>query len=53
MECIIDQTIRYYLKKGKKLEAIRRYLRMKYRITMDIQALKRRMESVDNDLRMA
>ncbi len=52
MECIIDQTIRYYTKKGKRVEAIRRYLRMKYRITMDVESLKRRVESVENDLRV-
>lgn len=46
MNCLINNIAKYYTEKGRKLEVIRRYLRMKYRINIDSNALKSRIESL-------
>lgn len=45
MSCVIDATTRYYLAKGKKLEVIARYLKMKYRISIDVSVLRKRVSN--------
>ena len=46
MNCLIDHTVNYYLEKGKKLDVIKRYIRMKYRIHIDRNALRSRLENL-------
>lgn len=46
MKCLIDKSVAYSLKKGKKAEVIRRYIRMKYRINMDLQTIKMRIRQM-------
>jgi hypothetical protein len=43
MKDVINNTVETNLKKGRKLEVIRRYIRLKYRISIDLPALKERM----------
>ena len=45
MTCIINKTTRHYLAKGKKLEVIARYLRMRYKISVDLNVLRKRVAS--------
>lgn len=44
MNCIINQTIDKYLKKGKNSEVILRYIRIKHHIQMEQAVLLRRMD---------
>lgn len=48
MNCIIDKSITYHLKKGKKAEVIRRYIKMKYRVNMDLKTLKERVKNLQH-----
>lgn len=43
MNCIINQTIDKYLKKGKKADVILRYIRIKHRVKLERAVLARRM----------
>ena len=43
MNCIINQTIDKYLKKGGKSDVILRYIRIKHRVKLEKTVLKRRM----------
>lgn len=44
---IINQTLKtYYFKKGKAIVVIERYLRLKYRILVDEQSLRRRISQM-------
>ncbi len=47
---IINKIIETYTKRGKRLEVIRRYIRMKYRINIDMQSMKRRMFDLRPDI---
>lgn len=49
MNCVINNVINSYHKKGKKVEVIRRYIRMKYHITMDIASIRERIRSMNMD----
>lgn len=42
MTCIINKTTKHYLAKGKKIEVIARYLKMKYKISVDLNVLRKR-----------
>lgn len=44
MNCVINNVIDTYLRKGKKIEVIRRYIRMKYRIYIDLTSIKERIK---------
>lgn len=44
MNCVINSSIVDNIKKGRKLEVIRRYIQMKYRTSMDMRALKERVK---------
>lgn len=44
MNCVINNSITDHLKKGKKLEVIRRYIEMKYRISIDLESLRERIK---------
>jgi hypothetical protein len=43
MNCIINQTVDNYLKKGRKIDVIIRYIQIKYRIRIEKAVLSRRM----------
>jgi hypothetical protein len=47
---IINKIIETYTKRGKRLEVIRRYIRMKYRINIDMQSMKRRLIDLKPDI---
>ncbi|WP_185154201.1 hypothetical protein [Fulvivirga sp. M361] len=49
MKCLIDKSVAYSLRKGKKAEVIRRYIRMKYRINMDLGTIKERIKQMTNN----
>ncbi|WP_017730178.1 hypothetical protein [Nafulsella turpanensis] len=44
MNCVINSSIIDHIRKGKKLEVIRRYIEMKYRISIDMESLKERIK---------
>ena len=46
MNCIIDNSITYLLKQGKKAKAIRNYLKERYRITVDLPTIRKRIEQI-------
>ena len=46
MNCLIDSVITLLARQGQKPEAIRRYIKMKYRINMDKAALKTRLANM-------
>jgi hypothetical protein len=52
MNDLLDSTILYLIKKGQKPNVIRRYIRAKYKITIDINSLKQRIKrlSVSNEM---
>lgn len=47
MNCVINNSITDNLKKGKKLEVIRRYIQMKYGINIDAPSLQERIKSMN------
>lgn len=50
MNCVINNSIVDNLKKGKKLEVIRRYIEMKYHTNIDLSALKERVKAMNMKL---
>ena len=46
MNCVINNLIDHYAKQGRKLEAIKRYLKMRYNINIDKNALKERIRMI-------
>ncbi len=42
MNCIINSTTKYYLGRGKSLDVIARYLKIKYKISVDLEVLRNR-----------
>lgn len=46
MNCIIDRLLTEAKAKGKRLDVIRRYMRMKYKIQIDTQALQERLRTL-------
>lgn len=49
MNCLINETITLYLRKEKKIEVIRRYIRLKYKINMDTESILKRIHSINRD----
>lgn len=47
MNCIINNVIDTYYKKGEKAEVIRRYIKMKYQISIDIASIQERIRSIN------
>ncbi|UII28186.1 hypothetical protein LVD15_07110 [Fulvivirga maritima] len=47
MNCVIDNSILFHLRQGRKMEVIRRYIKMKYRINMDMATLKKRVKHIN------
>ncbi|UII34147.1 hypothetical protein LVD17_10015 [Fulvivirga ulvae] len=52
MNCVIDKSILFHLRQGKKAEVILRYIKMKYRISMDLSALKERVKNLNSQLEL-
>ncbi|MGB3183834.1 MAG: hypothetical protein WBB45_20745 [Cyclobacteriaceae bacterium] len=46
MNCLINKAIDKYSREGKKADVIRRYIRMKYRIAIDQEAIQERLRSL-------
>ncbi len=46
MNDIINNTIDFYVKQGRKIEVIRRYIRLKYRVNIEKSAFKERVKSL-------
>lgn len=44
MNCLINKTADHYLRKGKRIEVIARYIRLKYRISIENAALTKRLQ---------
>lgn len=44
MNDVIDRTLANGAQRGLRLEALHRYIRMKYGITIELDALKRRIQ---------
>lgn len=45
MNCLIDQIASKAHQKNKRLEVVVRYIKMKYRISIDASSLSRRLQS--------
>ena len=46
MNDIINNAIDYYVKQGRKIEVIRRYIRLKYKVSIDRSAFNERVKSM-------
>jgi tRNA(Ser,Leu) C12 N-acetylase TAN1 len=46
MNCIINQTVKDALEKGKKFDVVSRYIRLKYRIKIDAASIKQRAKAL-------
>lgn len=46
MNDIINNAIDFYVKQGRKIEVIRRFVRLKYRINIDKSAFQERVKSL-------
>lgn len=53
MNCVINTIMHNHLHKGAKIEAIRRYLKMKYNISMSSQAIKERIRMLQMKYEMS
>lgn len=53
MNCIINNVIDTYYKRGKKAEVIRRYIKMKYRISIDTTSIRERIKSLKMDYKFS
>lgn len=53
MNCVIDTLINHQLKKGRKIDVLKRYLQMRYHIKIDDLALRKRANEVSGDLSLA
>ena len=52
MKCVIDSAIMLLAKQGQNPKAIKRYIRMKYKINIDLQALKERVNRLKPGLEL-
>jgi hypothetical protein len=48
MQDVIGKIIATYARQGRKLEVLRRYIRIKYRIHLDSEALQNRIKSYED-----
>ena len=46
MNDIINNAIDYYVRKGREIEVIRRYIRLKYRVNIDRNAFQERVKDM-------
>jgi len=47
MNCLINDAIDFNLKRGRKIEVIHRYLRLKYRVQIDNFSIAKRMQALN------
>ena len=47
MNCLINETIDRYLRRGRRVEVIARYLSMRYRVSIEASALTKRMQLIN------
>ncbi|MEQ8927266.1 MAG: hypothetical protein RLO81_15710 [Fulvivirga sp.] len=52
MDCLIDSVITLLAKQGQNPKAIRRYIRMKYRINMDVKSIKQRLNRIKANMQI-
>lgn len=45
MNCLIDEALQRYADRAHKAEVIRRYIRLKYRISIDRESMKQRLSA--------
>jgi len=45
MNDIINNAIDFYVRQGRKIEVIRRYVRLKYRVNIDRSAFQKRVKN--------
>ena len=53
MRCTINDSIKKLLFKGKSIDVIIRYIKMKYNITIDAQAIANRMQGMQHGYNFA
>jgi len=53
MNCVIDTLIARQLKKGRKIDVLKRYLRLRYQIKIDDLALRKRAKEAVSKLSLA
>lgn len=46
MKCVINETVKSALKKGKRMDVIARYIKLKYRIQIDVASIRERANLV-------
>ena len=46
MNDIINNAIDFYIRQGRKMEVIRRYIRLKYKVNIDRNAFKQRVKNI-------
>ncbi len=44
MNCLINETADRYLRRGRKIEVIARYMRLKYRVSIEASVLAKRLQ---------
>lgn len=49
MNCLINDIIEGSIRKGKKIEVVRRYIRMKYHMNIDLKSLEHRLKLIRKD----
>lgn len=49
MKCVINDIVKWSIRKGTRAEVVRRYLRLKYRTNIDLQSLEKRFNSLKSD----
>ncbi|MFA0961689.1 hypothetical protein AB9P05_07770 [Roseivirga sp. BDSF3-8] len=46
MNCLINKAIEKYSRQGRRADVIHRYIRMKYRISIDQESIKARLRGL-------
>lgn len=49
MNCVINDIVRWSIKKGTRAEVVRRYLKMKYHTNIDLKSLERRFNKLQRN----
>jgi hypothetical protein len=49
MNCLINNIIKGSIQKGTNIEVVRRYIRIKYHMNIDLKALDRRLKLMRKD----
>ncbi|MEC7752864.1 MULTISPECIES: hypothetical protein [Roseivirga] len=47
MNCLINETIDRYMRKGRRMDVIARYIRLKYKVTIENSALSKRLDLIN------